>query len=187
MKDIHINMEPFKCIECDNLMEFLTAAAPDRVPVRSEGDFNVCAHCGAIYIFDADLDLVPATIEELSAAAKAEPEIILQLNFARNYILKIAREKCESYACHTCGNTFKNKLLSGLAEETPPEQGDFLLCSDCITLHRVSPDYELRMCTPEQIEQMRKDLPKFEQVHLRMEELKRQKAEFFTLSKDQIN
>lgn len=184
MKDIYLEQEEFKCQTCNNVMDAISSVNPDDVPFRSEGDFNICMYCGAVYRFDADIKLQPATVEDLNAAAKEDPSVVIQIAAAKEFILNIAREKCENYKCCTCGLKFTAQIDAAGA---PPEQGDFMLCTNCITLHRVAPDYVLQHCSAEQIEQMRKDLPNFEQVYVRMNELNFMKTAFFDPNQTQQN
>lgn len=53
----------------------------------SKGDFSACLYCGALYVFDENLEQIPATIEESLIFSKhpmAQTFIKVQRDFKRN-------------------------------------------------------------------------------------------------------
>lgn len=68
----HHRIEPTRCPACGGRHSCHANAAGAGAP--EPGDFSVCAHCGALLVFEQDLALRKATPEE-TAKATADPEV----------------------------------------------------------------------------------------------------------------
>lgn len=74
-------------MKCRNCNETLDAHAPmEGNEIIKEGDLSICGYCGAISLFDKELNLVPMTPEELVHLNDESPEAFDQLIKIRSAI-----------------------------------------------------------------------------------------------------
>ena len=72
------------CKSCHHIIDAHTSIGDDAIP--NEGDLSICFYCGVVSTFDADLNLIPMTEEELSTLRVIDYDNWLNIQKAALYI-----------------------------------------------------------------------------------------------------
>lgn len=75
-----------QCMACFKVYDAHSQILDKEDAAPKEGDFSICLYCATICEFDADLNLVPATAEDLQDFREKQPEDYYKLLKAAIYI-----------------------------------------------------------------------------------------------------
>lgn len=85
-----------KCQQCNMPVNVVIGHGTNPEQVPKVGDFTVCSTCGQVGTFDADLNILPATEEQLDATMDKWPEVYMQMTVASYYINQLFQLKCRN-------------------------------------------------------------------------------------------
>ena len=81
-----------RCPCCNNLMDAHTVVSTDNKYQPSPGDVSICFYCGAINLYDEELNIKIMTEEEQRKYSKSDPDQWQFVLYAREELRKVSEK-----------------------------------------------------------------------------------------------